>query len=334
MAEPKGRVPVISAGILVVDHVSSGLTHVPRAGELVLTHDCQLHLGGCAANVSIDLARLGIASRVVGSVGDDLFGRFVIEELSRQGVSTDDVSVVNEAPTSQTLVLNVRGEDRRFIHLVGANRCMTAAQIPETHLADTRVLYVGGLFLLDAMDPAALSAVFRRAREQQVTTMLDVVTPGPGNYLDALARVLPEVDYFLPNEDEARQMTGLATPAEQARVFRDLGARQVVITRGPLGCYYEASNEVIEAESFSVDAVDGTGGGDAFTAGFISGLIEGAPIEETLARASALGASCVRAMGASTGVFTEPQLTAFLRERSLGIRRHPVGDGARPSNGI
>ena len=64
--------PVICAGIVVVDHVSAPIDRLPQSGELLLTEDCQLHIGGCAANVTIDLAKLGIQSRVLGMVGDDL----------------------------------------------------------------------------------------------------------------------------------------------------------------------------------------------------------------------------------------------------------------------
>lgn len=311
--------PVLCAGIIVVDHVAAPIHHLPQSGELLLTDDCQLHIGGCAANVSIDLSKLGVKSQVLGSVGRDLFGTFAVETLRKHGIDTSGISRSEIAPTSQTLVVNVRGDDRRFIHLPGANNLFSAERISETFGTPPRVLYVGGMFLMDGLKASELARVFRRFREKGTKTILDVVTPGPKDYLSELSLLLPETDYFLPNEDEAKLMTGLFTPHEQAQKFRDLGAQAVVITRGRGGAMYLSDRDFWEVGTFPIDYVDGTGGGDAFVAGFIAALLAGRDPLDCITWGSALGASCVRRMGATEGVFHREELARFLLEHPLAV---------------
>ena len=120
---------VLCAGIVVADHVSSPITHLPAAGELVLADQLLLTIGGCAANVAVDLVKLGVGASVVGRVGGDVFGRVVADMLRERHVDTSLLRVTPEADTSQTLIVNVRGEDRRFIHTFGANGAFRAGDI-------------------------------------------------------------------------------------------------------------------------------------------------------------------------------------------------------------
>jgi sugar/nucleoside kinase (ribokinase family) len=310
---------VVCAGIVVVDHLAAPVDALPAAGQLVLTDECFLSIGGCASNVAVDLARMGVRAAIAGCVGNDSFGQFARGVLEQHGVDTHCLVVSDRASTSQTLILNVRGEDRRFIHHVGANAVYSAEHLPREQIRRAKVFYVGGYFLMDRLTPAALAEVFRDARAHGVLTMLDVVTPGPMDYLAALEVLLPQTDYFMPNCDEGTLMTGLSTPLDQAERFRAMGAGTVVITCGGSGSVLVSGDRRLRAGVYPVPFVDGTGGGDAFDAGFICGLLEGASPERRLALGSALGASCVRQTGATDGVFTRPQAEAFIRERQLSI---------------
>src|SRR5579864_5061292 len=121
---------VLCAGIIVADHVSSPIAHLPKAGELVLADQLLLTIGGCAANVAVDLVKLGVRAAVVGRVGGDVFGRVVADLLRAQRVEVSSMQVTPGVDTSQTLIVNVAGEDRRFIHTFGANAVFRAADIP------------------------------------------------------------------------------------------------------------------------------------------------------------------------------------------------------------
>lgn len=146
---------VLCAGIIVADHVSSPISHLPHAGELVMADQLLLTIGGCAANVAVDLVKLGIRASVVGRVGDDVFGRVVTDLLREQRVDTALVQTTPGAETSQTLIVNVAGEDRRFIHTFGANARFRAADIPLERVTSCRVLYLGGFLLMESVDPGS-----------------------------------------------------------------------------------------------------------------------------------------------------------------------------------
>ncbi len=312
---------VLSAGIIVADHICTPIAHMPAAGELVMADQLLLTIGGCAANAAVDLAKMGVSAAVVGRVGDDAFGRIVMEILGSHGLDTSTIHQTPGAATSQTLIVNVAGQDRRFIHSFGANALFRAADIPLDRLRQSRVLYLGGYLLMPNMTHDELIPVFRAAREAGVKTVLDVAIPWPGDYLPRLETLLSHVDVFLPNNHESQLITGEADPVRQAETFRRLGAKTVVVTCGADGAILMDDKVRLRAGVYSVPFVDGSGGGDAFDAGYICGMLDGLDVEGRLRLASALGASCVRAVGTTPGVFTREECQAFLRTRQLAIER-------------
>jgi sugar/nucleoside kinase (ribokinase family) len=312
---------VLCAGIIVADHVSSPISHLPAPGELVLAEQLLLTIGGCAANVAVDLVKLGVPAAVVGRVGDDVFGRVVADMLRERAVDVSALAVTAGGDTSQTMIVNVAGQDRRFIHTFGANANFRAADIAPERFGGCRVLYLGGYLLMDKVHAGELAAVFRAVRQRGARTVLDVVTPGPGNYLPRLEPLLPEVDVFLPNDHEGRLITGEPDALRQAEIFHRLGARTAIVTMGERGSVLVGPGGRLRAGCYDVPFVDGSGGGDAFAAGYIRGLLRGLSAADCLRMASAAGASCVRAVGTTTGVFTGAELDAFLAERPLPVER-------------
>jgi sugar/nucleoside kinase (ribokinase family) len=312
---------VLCAGIIVADHVSSPIPHLPAAGELVLAEQLLLTIGGCAANVAVDLVRLGHTAGVVGCVGDDSFGRIVADMLRERQVDVSALQVKAGQSTSQTLIVNVAGQDRRFIHTFGANGVFEAGDISLERVASCRVLYLGGYLLMNRVQADETAALFRAARARGAQTVLDVVTPGPGDYLRRLEPVLPHVDVFLPNNHEAELITGLSDPLRQAEMFQRMGAQTAIVTLGDAGSVLVTAGLRVRAGTFSVPLVDATGGGDAFAAGYIDGMLRSQGPEECLRRASAVGASCVRAIGTTTGVFTAAECEDFLAGHPLKMER-------------
>ncbi|MDG2390871.1 MAG: carbohydrate kinase family protein [Planctomycetaceae bacterium] len=306
----------LCAGIVVADHVCEPIERLPHSGELVLTNGTTITIGGCAANVSVDLAKLGCRVKFSGVVGSDALGDFSIKFLQNAKVETDLLTVSNEKPTSASLIIPVRGDDRRFIHSTGANDLFSAADIDREILKNCRVLYLGGYCITDTWPVDDIVQLFKDAQSGGTLTVLDVVIPKAGEFWERIAPVLRYTDAFLPNNDEGEAITGIADPLEQARRFRSAGAKEVVITCGDDGLV-ALNEETIQAGRFEVNFVDGTGSGDAFSAGFILGMLEQRPMKDRLAMGSALGASCVQALGATTGVFNGEQLLQFLAENQL-----------------
>ncbi len=317
---PDHPLDVLCVGIIVADHICTPIDHVPAAGELVLADRLLLTSGGCAANCSVDLAKMGVNAAVLGRVGDDLFGPIVREMLKKDGVDTTSILTTPNSDTSQTLIVNVKGQDRRFIHTFGANAKLRASDIPLERVKSAKVLYVGGYLLMPNLDQEGLLHVFQAARAEGVKTVLDVGVPKPGEYLSQLNQLLPHVDVFLPNDDEAEMILNEPDPYRQALRFQDMGAGTVIITRGEQGSILVHGQERLEAGIFRMDYIDGSGSGDAFDAGYIVGLLRDEDSSGCLSLASALGASCVRAVGTTPGVFTAQECAAFLQDNQLQIK--------------
>lgn len=309
---------VVCFGILVADVFLPPQARMPPAGALVTTGDFVVEPGGCAANTAVNLVRLGLAASVVGRVGDDVFGRFIETDLARRGVSVAGVAR-SGAPTSKTVIVDIEGEDRRYFHTVGANAALTAADLERAELAAGDVLYVGGYLVMPGVGQLPLARFLEEARAGGARTVLDVVVPGGAHVdFDQVERLLPFVDTFLPNEDEARALTGEASPHRQARRFVEAGAGMAVVTRGAQGAVLAAPGCSLELPAPAVGAVvDSSGAGDAFAAGFICGMTAGWATEHTFAFASAVGASACTALGCSAGVFSREAAEDF-------VQRHHV----------
>ena len=309
-------------GILVADIFADPVPVLPRPGELIITDGFLLSPGGCAANVAINLRLLNRSVGVVGKVGEDHFGDFVIAELRQHGIETEYIrrSAVN--PTSATAIFNVHGEDRRYLHCLGANRDFGLADLDAKVFEQARILYVGGYMAMPAFKAAELAKLFCEAKSRGLITVLDVVIPA--DIEDSLKQVIPALayaDYFLPNDDEAPPAYGdFRAPLEQARALCRYNAQgTVIITQGSREArWLLGADRLSKTPAFIMDLlVDESGAGDAFAAGLIVGLLEGWPLDANLQFAAAVGASCTRALGCSAGVFRFDEAVAYVKAHAV-----------------
>jgi sugar/nucleoside kinase (ribokinase family) len=253
-------------------------------------------------------------------VGTDLFGDFVVSELQSRGIQTSQVRRSTAKPTSATVIINVTGEDRRYLHCIGANADYRGSDLDAAALDGNQVLYAGGYLAMPAFNSDDLLCLFKKAKERGVITVLDVVIPaGLEEPMGQVAPALEYTDYFLPNDDEARILTGASDIYGQADALHRIAPGCThVITMGPEGSLARTRDETIRTPPVAVEAVDESGAGDAFAAGLIRGLLEGFPLEQTLRLAAAVGASCTRALGCSAGLFTFEEAVA-----SMNAGRNP-----------
>jgi sugar/nucleoside kinase (ribokinase family) len=319
--EGEAGLSVVCAGILVADLFVPPLPRLPAPGELLLVDDFLLDTGGCAANTATCLARLGIRVSVAGKVGNDSFGDFVEQDLRRKGVEMSAVKRSTAYGTSKTVILPVAGADRRFIHTIGANADFTAHDIDRSLLARARVFYLGGYFVLPRLKQAELAEACCFAQSHGAYTVFDVVTPATNSAasLEELLEILPHVDVFMPNVEEARALTGETEPRRQAERFLAAGCGTAIITRGARGALLMNAEQTIEASAPEIATVDQSGAGDAFAAGYIAGLLEGWSAADTLSLASVLGASACTQLGCTPGAFTRAQAEAYLQSNPPAI---------------
>jgi sugar/nucleoside kinase (ribokinase family) len=306
-------------GILVVDVFADPIGRLPAAGQLVTTTGLAISAGGCAANTAIALRTLGENVRVAGKVGSDISGDFILSGLRQHGVDIEHIRHAVNLPTSSTVIFTLRGEDRRYLHCVGANGEFSLDDVNFDFLRDLRVLCFGGFLATPSFPPEQLARLFREAKRRGVVTVLDVVMPAEGSFgIEDLAPVLPYTDYFLPNEDESARLTGHSEELAQAESLCALNPKcTVVITRGPRGSLALSGKHVIDTPAFPIDTVEESGAGDAFTAGLIKGILKNWELQEALFLASAVGASCTRSLGCLTGIFSFDEAVAFLKSQQV-----------------
>jgi sugar/nucleoside kinase (ribokinase family) len=316
---------VICLGILVADIFAHPLESLPAPGQLSLTERFLFGAGGCATNTAACLSRLGKAVKVLGKVGNDAFAELVLDDLKRLGIDASSVARSQTHPTSGTVILNVVGEDRRYLHCIGANADFSLSDFDCSALDSAKALYVGGFMAMPRFGTQDLMQLFREAKKRSLKTILDVVIP-PGSAIpgEKIAEMLAFTDVFLPNDDEAFMLTGIRDPWAQARHLVQINSDCcVVVTQGKRGALARRKNEVIQVGTYPTKLIDESGAGDAFAAGFITGILEGWGLEETLRFASAVGASCTRALGCIDGVFRFEEARAFVSENSLHMERLP-----------
>lgn len=308
----------LCAGIIVADYICQPIAWPPPGG-LALTGNLEFAIGGCAANVAVDLRKLDLQVGLSGGVGQDAFGSLIENMLGQAGVDCRMLSRSPQLPTSGTMIVNVKGEDRRFIHCIGANAEYDGHALTSDILRRTKVLYVGGYCLMQSLNADRVAALFQQARQAGVKTALDVVLPERGDFWGQIQPVLPWTDFFFPNTDEAARITGRTDPVDQARQFVAAGCQTAVVTCGGEGTILLNAEGCYRADVHRVEAVDPTGTGDAFVAGFLYGQIHGHSLLKSLEYGSAMGASCVRSLGATTGVFHAQELEQFVQDHPLRI---------------
>ena len=241
-------------------------TTLPPRGALELVDEISLHGGGCALNTASTLVRLGLEAAVVGKVGADPFGDFILQLLDERGVDRRGVSQDSAVPTSATVVLVDSAGERTFLHLPGANGQLMREELDEDALFSGRALHVAGALVMPGLDGDPTVAVLEDARARGLTTSLDTVWDATGRW-ERLVPSLPYLDLFVPSLAEGSAISGQPEPESVAAWLRERGVGTVALKLGADGCFVSSE----EFEGFvaapAVEAIDGTGSGDAFAAG-------------------------------------------------------------------
>lgn len=307
---------VACLGILVADLIGRPIDHLPERGRLALVEDMSLHIGGCASNTSIVLAKLGIETAVLGKVGSDGLGDFVTSELGRSSVHCQGLVHDPHHHTSASMVIVDHQGERSFLHYLGANAHYTAEDINWEIVKSTRILHIGGALVLPGIDGEPMAEMMTEARRQGLIVTLDTVWDDTGRWMKTLAPCLPHADLFCPSLSEAQKLAGCEKPADVARVLRGAGAKAVALKLGEEGCYLQTDKDEFLVPTFKVNAVDGTGTGDAWVAGLLTGMLKGWDLHRAAQFANATGALCVTATGATAGIRSFEETIRFMEQHN------------------
>jgi len=290
-------------GLLVADTVGATIDALPERGTLSLVDRIELHTGGCAANTGAALAKLGVSVGILGKVGADSFGDFVTSSLAKTGAEVGGIVRDADTVTAATMVTVHSDAERSFLHVIGANARMTADDVAWEATNGARLFHVAGLQLMPSLEGEGVARVLCEAKRRGMITTLDTVMNPRSLGWDGIAPALPHLDWVVPSYDEAHLLTGETDIERQAARFQRGGARNIAIKNGAEGCYVAPDGVApFRVPVLPVRAVDSLGAGDAWAAGFLTGLLHNWPLERTARFANAVGACCVEAYGATTSV--------------------------------
>jgi sugar/nucleoside kinase (ribokinase family) len=348
------RAGVLCAGSIVVD-VGKVIDAYPALDHLAVIEHVSVSTGGPGLNMAVDLRLLGapFPLGVLGAVGDDQHGAFVLAECARLGIDAGGVRALADVATSFTDAMVERDGGRRtFFHHVGANALFDASWA-DLEASPARILHAGAPGLHPLMDAEVAgggngwSALLRRARGAGLRTNLELVSLERERMAEVALPCLPHLDSIVINELEAGALTGMDAEVPGADGPVDWGALEgmalTLIERGvsmlavvhfpagsvaaaPGGRTWRQGSVALPRE----DVRSTTGAGDAFAAGVVLGLHEGWPVPRCLRLGAASAAACVRGSNTSDGI--RPADVCLVEAKRVGYR--PVSEAEpheRPS---
>jgi len=312
---------LLCVGNAVADTSARPVTALPERGKLRLLDEIGLHPGGCATLSAMAGARLGLATGVGIAVGRDAYGEFLTGALRREGVDLRGVTQDRRHQTSSTVVTISPDGERGFLHVIGASAGLTERGVPDRLLRGYRALHLSGYFILPALDGSPAKRLLARAVRRGLATSLDTCWD-PKRRWHLVKMCLPHVDWYLPSIEEARETfasTDLKTIARRALAC---GVRRgVILKRGADGVYaLTRTGEEHVVRAFRVKAVDATGAGDCFDAGFWSGVLRGKPLAEALRLGCAAGALSVSGFGGLGRLANGARVRSLARARRSPLR--------------
>jgi sugar/nucleoside kinase (ribokinase family) len=311
---------VVCIGIIVADVLAKTVDNLPDKGKLARVDSIELFTGGCAVNSAIAMARLGINTALIGKAGNDGFGNFISESLKKENVDIQGLVTDNQCSTSASVVTVDSTGERSFLHSIGANGEFTAEDINLDIINNSKIVFVAGTMLMPKFDGKQCAGILRYAKESGCITALDTAWDSTGRWMEVLEPCMEHIDIFMPSLEEAIMLSGEKEPEKIADAFLSMGVKLAVIKLGKDGCYIKSDKEQHLIPTYTqYKAVDTTGAGDSFAAGFLTGYSKGWSLYQCGVLANAVGTHCVMSAGASTGIKSFEETMDFINNNKLPL---------------
>ena len=309
-----------SIGFYTFDCLCRPVTEIPPGGGTCFVEDFTLAVSGAAGSAAIVGAKHGMSVQAVGGVGRDDMGEWVLAKLRSFGIDVTNMEICDGHSTSSSIVTTRPDGARPALHKLGATAGFFVTDDRLERVVDTKILHVGGVGLMDRMDAGRTAEVMAEAKKRGCTTTLDVFA-STADDMDLVAPLLPNTDYFMPSEEEATALSGLADLEDISAFLLDQGAGAVILTLGADGAMLRSADGTkCDMQAFDVEIVCTCGCGDCFNAGFATGLHLGMPVEDCIKLGQATSAQNAMGLGSQAVVSS---LESSLRFMKATPRKRP-----------
>ncbi|KZZ85143.1 sugar kinase [Bacillus sp. SJS] len=280
-------------------------------------------LAGAETNTAIGFARLGFKSGWASKVGSDAFGEFIMDRLKKEGVNVDCVLTDSRYPTGFQIKSKVLEGDPevQYFRRGSAASTLSPEDADSGYFLSAKHLHLTGIPLALSEQTRAFSHhILTLMKEAGKTVSFDPnLRPSLWNSQEEMAKEINkaafQADYVLPGVEEGRILTGSSQPETIADFYLEHGVKAVAVKLGPDGAFFKTAGQRGLVEGFKVDrVVDTVGAGDGFAVGFVSGILEGLPMEEAVLRGNAIGAMAVQSIGDSDGYPVREELERYMKE--------------------
>jgi len=299
---------ILIAGELNVDVIVTG-NALPEFGQVEkLVDDISVCAGSSSAIFAAAATRMGLRVLFASRVGDDLFGRFMVEALQQVGI---DTSFVVRDPTIKTGVgiQLLHNQDRAMLTFLGSIGAVTPADVRPEFYSMARHLHVASPFLLTGLRPF-MPQMMREAKKAGMTVSLDTNWDPENRW--QLPGFFECLDVFFPNENELQAISGQNTIQNGIREMEQR-VPVLAVKRGKDGATGISGGDRVEVEAFPVTVADTTGAGDSFDGGFLAGWLRGLPLKECLLLGLACGSLTTTQVGGFNGQPTWDQAVTYIR---------------------
>ncbi len=302
---------LVVIGEINPDLILTGDDIEPAYGQVEkVVETATLAVGSSSVIMACGAARLGLRTAFIGLVGADVFGRFMLDAMQARGVDTSACVIDPAVKTGMSVILARPGGDRAILTFMGSISALRPDHVDTTFFSHARHLHIGSYFLLDQLRPA-LPDLFYRARSLGLSTSLDTNWDPRGTW--DVGGLLEHCDLFLPNEMEARQISG-QTKLPAALEILSATVPTLAVKLGAQGGLARQGATTIQLPPPPVNVVDTVGAGDSFDAGFIYGFLNNWPLEGSLRLALACGSLSTRAAGGTDAQPALEEAIQWLRE--------------------
>lgn len=304
---------IICAGEMLVDIMVRTVDKVAFQNDTCPVEDIHVTGGGDAHNNAVDLVKLGHRVAYMGLLGCDGMGGYVARLASDAGVDMSHAARSSTTRQPQSIILVGRDGSRTFLQYAGTSGEFCFEDCDLSLLDGADALQIGGALHLPRFDGEGSAKLLAAAKEKGLTTFMDITTDRTGRWKGILDPCWPYLDYFLPSIEQASMVAGTDEPRAIAEHFLRRGVQNVAVKLGDCGSYFKNRETAFYAGTYKgLSVVETTGAGDAFCAGFITGVGEGLAPVECISLASACSAQVIQAAGATAGMKSLSEIRAFM----------------------